>query len=64
VYLPTLLSPADAEVNERDAILVLLELNTDMVKVNIEQVLTTGECYKEEICVVMGTYSSTNLCGG
>lgn len=41
VYLPTLLSPADAEVNERGAVLVHLELNTGVLQVSTEQVITT-----------------------
>ena len=40
LLLPTLLSSEDTEVNEKDAV-VFLELNVDMVKVNIEQVITT-----------------------
>ena len=35
-----MLSSEDTEVNEKDAV-VFLELNVDMVKVNIEQVITT-----------------------
>lgn len=39
--MPTLLSPADAEVNERGAVLVHLELNTGVLQVSTEQVITT-----------------------
>ena len=46
-----MLSPADTEVNEKDAIVVLLELNMDMVKVNIEQVIATVTYVRKKKCV-------------
>ena len=35
-----MLGPEDTEVNEKDGV-IFLELNVGMVKVNIEQVITT-----------------------